>query len=127
MVGLMHRLSATAMVALLVLATGCASGGAEASSDPGIPGTTRITVENFHSNAEDLEIFIVPDGGVARVRLGAVPRGDSGAFTFDGDRGSYRLVAIRPVGETTSDRVNVNHTTNITWNIEQNRVVVSRR
>jgi hypothetical protein len=127
MAGLMNRLVATAMVALLAFATGCAAGGPEALGDPGTPGVTRISVENFHSSAEDLEVFIVPDGGVARIRMGNVPRGETGTFTFDGDRGPYRLIAVRPVGETTSDRININHTTNIAWNIQQNRVVVSRR
>jgi hypothetical protein len=127
MAGLMNRLAATALVALLAFATGCAAGGPEAPGDPGLPGTTRISVENFHPGSEDLEVFIVPDGGVARTRMGAVPRGDTGTFTFDGDRGPYRLIAVRPVGEITSDRVNINHTTSLTWNIQQNRVVVSRR
>ena len=127
MAGPMHRLVATAMVTFLVLSTGCATGAPDAPEDPGMPGVTQISVENFHPGADDLEIYIVPDGGVARTRMGRVTRGESQTFTFDGDRGPYRLIAVRPVGEITSERVTINHRTNLIWNTERNRVVVSRR
>ncbi len=127
MTGLMHRLAGAATVILLALGTGCASGTGGTPGDATLTNETTITVENFHSAAEDVNVFIVPDGGVARTALGPVPRGETRSFTFEGSRGAYRLVSVRAVGETTSERININHRTDITWNLQRNRATVSRR
>lgn len=122
-----NRLFGATLALFLTLAVGCASGGGSETADSGEPGVTRITVENFHPNSEDLRVYMEPDGGVGRIDLGVVPRGETGEFTYDGERGQFRLVAERPVGTIRSTRVNVNHNTNLTWNTQQNRIVTSRR
>lgn len=126
--GLRHRIFGATLALFVVLAAGCASsGGGEGVVDSGEPGVTQITIENFHSTSDDLRIFMEPDGGVGRIEIGVVPRGETRNFTYDGDRGQFRLVAERPVGTTRSNRFTVNHNTNITWNMQQNRIVTSRR
>jgi len=128
MTELRHRLYGATLVLFLAMTAGCASGGEGApAAAPGEPGMTQITVDNMHSSAENLELFITPDGGVGRTKIGDVPRGETRSFSFDGNTGPYRLIAVRPVATTTSERVTINHSTNLTWIIQQNRVVVSRR
>jgi hypothetical protein len=122
-----NRLFGATLALFLTLAVGCASGGGSEAADPGEPGVTRITVENFHPNSEDLRVYMEPDGGVGRIDLGVVPRGETTEFNYDGERGQFRLVAERPVGTLRSNRINVNHNTHLTWTIQQNRIVTSRR
>ncbi len=122
-----NRLAGATLALFLTLAAGCASGGGAEATDSGEPGVTRITVENFHPNSEDIRVYMEPDGGVGRIDLGGVPRGETGEFSYDGNTGQFRLVAERPVGTTRSERINVNHNTNLTWNLQQNRIVTSRR
>ncbi|TVP78824.1 MAG: hypothetical protein EA352_01365 [Gemmatimonadales bacterium] len=125
---LRQRLLGIAFLLALALVAGCASsGGAEADGEPVEDGTTPITVENFHSGSEDLQVFIQRDGSSARTNIGAVPAGETETFVFDGETGQYRLIAQRPVSTTTSERITIRHQTNITWTIQGNRITTSRR
>lgn len=128
MTELRHRVGAAALALFLVFATGCASsGGSEGAAPSGEPGVTQITVENFHANSDDMRVYMEPDGGVGRIDLGTVPRGETRNFSYDGAPGQFRIVGERPVGTTRSNRFTISHNTNITWNVEQNRIVTSRR
>jgi hypothetical protein len=128
----MRELTRRAGVFVLLAAfglAGCASGGggegaAAASTEPGV---TRITVDNTHPTSEDIQVFLQIDGGTARQLLGDLPRGETKTFTYDGDRGYYRLVAERAGGRTTSPRVSVMHNTSYLWMISGNRLQLSRR
>jgi hypothetical protein len=122
------RMLGAALGMTFALLVGCASGGgAAADGEPVEEGTTRITIENFHSNAEDLQIYVQRDGSAQRVPLGTVPRGQTQNLVFGDDPGQYRLIADQPIGTVRSQLINISHRTNITWNIQQNRVVVSNR
>jgi hypothetical protein len=128
MTELRHRLFGATLVLFIAMTAGCASSAERApTAGAGEPGVTEITVDNMHSAAEDMELYITPDGGVGRTKIGDVPRGETRSFRFDGSTGPYRLIAVRPVATTTSERVTINHSSNLTWIIQQNRVVVSRR
>jgi hypothetical protein len=128
MFGRTYRGAFLALVALFVGLSGCASSG-ESAAPQGEPGTsTRITIDNLASNAEDLQIYIVQDGGVARTLVGSVPRGETRTLTYEGQTGGYRLIAVRSVGgETTSDRINVTHSQHFSWTIQGNRMLIQRR
>lgn len=127
MIGRTQRWFALALLAFVTGIAGCASGGG--SAEPaGEPGTsTRITIDNLHSAAEDLQVYIVPDGGVARTLLGTVARGATGTLTYEGPTGGFRLVAVRPLGESESDRINVTHAQHFSWTISGNRMLIQRR
>lgn len=130
----MRGLSRRAVVFLFlgaVAMTGCASagGGEGAPAGPAAaagPGETRITIDNGHPAAEDMQVFLQVDGGTARQRLGDLPRGEIKTFTYDGERGYYRLVAERAGGTSTSGRLNVMHNTNFRWTISGNRLQITR-
>lgn len=125
---LRQRLLGISFVMALAVAGGCASsGGGQSDAEPTEDGTTRITVENFHSGSEDITVYISRDGSSARSTLGTVARGDTEAFVFDGEAGQYQLIAQLPVSTQTSERVTVRHQTNITWTIQGNRITTTRR
>lgn len=119
-------------VGVILLTAGlaaCASGGGGGggADDPDYGVATPITVENLHSSSEDLTVFLRPEGGVARINLGTVPRGEARSFRFEGDVGQYRLIAERPVGTTESEPLNITHQSYIIWDMSTNRVVINRR
>jgi hypothetical protein len=128
MMVLKQRFLALGFMAFVALTAGCASGGGAAAEGGGEAGTsTQITVENIHPTSDDIQIFIMGDGAVARTPIGSVPRGETRSFTYEGGQGAYRLIAVRPVGETTSDRININHRQDFTWTIQGNRMLIRRR
>lgn len=124
---LRHRLFGASLIMFLALAVGCASGGPAEDAAPVEEGTTPITIENFHSGSNDLQVYIQRDGSSARVPLGNVPRGEIETIVFDGETGQYRLIAIAPVGTTTSERISIRHQTVLTWTIQGNRITTSSR
>jgi len=127
MIGRTQRWFALALVAFVAGIAGCASSG-ESAGPAGEPGTsTRITIDNLHSTSEDLQIYIVPDGGVARTLIGTVERGETKALTYEGPTGGFRLIAVRPVGESQSERINVTHAQHFSWTISGNRMLIQRR
>jgi hypothetical protein len=128
MLQLRHRFFPAALALFLLIAMGCASsGGAEGAAPSGEPGVTQITIESFHGSSEDLRVFIEPDGGVGRIDHGAVPHGENRSFGHEGDPGQFQIVGEQPVGVVRSNRFTISRNTNITWNVEQNRIVTSRR
>lgn len=122
---LRHRLFGITLAASFLLVAGCASSGETVSDIP--EGTTPITIENYHAAAEDLQIYIQRSGSASRDRLGAVPRGETETFSFDGETGEYRLIADMPVSSMDSEAFSIRHETVITWNIQNDRIITSRR
>lgn len=124
---LRHRLLGVSLVVSLILAAGCASSGETEAMTDIAEGTTPITVENFHAAAEDLRIYIQRAGAASRDMLGTVPRGETRSFTFGGESGQYRLIADMPVSSMESEQFSIRHETIITWDIQGNRIITSRR
>ncbi len=123
---LKHRILGMALAAFVVLAAGCASGGGAGSTgEPGV--STEIMIENIHPGSEALQIYIMADGGVARTPIGNVPQGETRTITWEGATGPHRLIAVRAIGEVTSDRININHNQDFTWTISGNRMLIRRR
>jgi hypothetical protein len=127
MIAMKQRMLRMALATFVVLAAGCASGGGGAGSTGEAGVSTEIMVENIHPGSEAIQIFIMPDGGVARTPIGNVPQGETRTFTWEGATGQHRLIAVRAIGEVTSDRININHNQDFTWTISGNRMLIRRR
>lgn len=123
----------SALALLAVLAIGaCASGGAADGAAGGAAaaaadGMSVITVQNNHTAARPVTLYLEPDGRAERINLGVVEPGATGTFTHAVDRGYYRIIAGMQTEEVESDRFNVTGPSTLNWVMASNRLTVRRR
>jgi hypothetical protein len=123
MVAFVRPLKLLAASAILMSAA-CAS--APAGVSPAEPGQHVITVLNDHTSFTEILVSIVPFGGTAQ-QLGVVPGGETRALAFEGNRGSYHLLARRAGGDARTDTFNLPDSGHVEWRTSQRRVQVRSR
>ncbi|MGD8276926.1 MAG: hypothetical protein PVH00_02820 [Gemmatimonadota bacterium] len=122
------------LLALLV-AVGCASGGAASGgADPAtagegaaVPATGSIVqVYNTASSAVRATVYMVPEVGVD-TPLGAVEAGQRASFPFEGPPGRYRLRAVGSMGTRESEFFQFYRNSQVRWDMNINQVRVAGR
>lgn len=122
----------TAAAAIALFTAACASSGQTAATEDTAPAEAAsgvtVRVDNNRVGGTTIVVFIEPEAGVRR-QLGEVEPGATGSFNYQGQPGTFRLVAQGVGGgdmRSENFRIFAN-TSTVTWNMSANYVTVATR